>query len=132
MVCCTIENQENTNRKLSVFQKLPIKRGIITAQPFIADVDIEPYLDGIERVVVGGDSDKDARVLDYNWVLNIREQCIRKHVSFEFRQCGTHFVKDGKLYNLSVKNLCSQARKGKQGLIIGQNEICFLQYGILL
>jgi len=56
------------------------------------------------------DADKDARVLDFDWVLDIREQCVRKNVNFEFRQCGTHFVKDGKLYNLQTKDLCRQAR----------------------
>lgn len=50
-------------------------------------------------------------VIDYDWVLSIREQCIRKQVSFEFRQCGTHFIKDGKQYRLQTKDLCSQARK---------------------
>ena len=49
--------------------------------------------------------------LDYSWVLNIREQCIRKNVSFEFRQCGTHFIKGSKEYKLQTKDLCSQARK---------------------
>ena len=111
VVCCTIENQDNADRKLPVFQTLPIKHKCITAQPLIGPIDMEKYLDHIELVVVGGESDRDARVLDYDWVLNIREQCIRKHVSFEFRQCGTHFIKDGKQYRLQTKDLCSQARK---------------------
>ena len=111
VVCCTIENQENADRKLPVFQTLPIKHKCITAQPLIGPIDMEKYLDHIELVVVGGESDRDARVLDYDWVLNIREQCIRKHVSFEFRQCGTYFIKDGKQYRLQTKDLCSQARK---------------------
>ena len=72
---------------------------------------MERHLDGTELVVVGGESDRNARPLDYSWVLNIREQCIRKNVSFEFRQCGTHFIKDGKEYKLQTKDLCSQARK---------------------
>ena len=59
---------------------------------------------------VGGESDRDARPLDYDWVLDIREQCIRKDVDFEFRQCGTRFVKDGKEYRLQTKDLCKQAR----------------------
>lgn len=33
-----------------------------------------------------------------------------ENVSFHFRQCGTHFIKDGKQYTLQVKDLCSQAR----------------------
>ena len=102
VVCCTVENQENADRKLSVFQKLPIKHKQITAQPLIGPIHMEPYLDGIEAVVVGGESDKNARPLDYAWILDIREQCIRKNVSFQFRQCGTHFVKAGKKYTLQV------------------------------
>ena len=68
------------------------------------------YIDGVELVVVGGESDRDGRPLDYDWVLDIREQCIRKQVNFEFRQCGTYFIKDGKQYKLQTKDLCKQAR----------------------
>lgn len=109
-VCCTIENQYNADKKLSIFSSLPIKHKCITAQPLIERIDIEKYLADVELVVVGGESDKDARPLDYSWVLNIREQCLRQHVNFEFRQCGTHFIKDGKLYHLQTRDLCKQAR----------------------
>ena len=113
VVCCTVENQKNADIKLSVFKDLPIKHKCITAQPLLEEMNIEKYLDGIDLVVVGGESDKFARPLDYAWVLGIREQCIRKNVSFEFRQCGTHFIKDGKKYKLQTKDLCSQARKAQ-------------------
>ena len=110
VVCCTVENQRNVDKKLSVFQKLPIKHKCITAQPLIEPIDMEQYLDGIELVVVGGESDPQARPLDYGWVLDIRQQCIGKNVNFEFRQCGTYFIKDGKQYRLQTKDLCRQAR----------------------
>ena len=111
VVCCTVENQINADYKLQIFSRLPIKHKCITAQPLLERIDIEKHLDDIELVVVGGESDRNARPLDYSWVLNIREQCIRKNVSFEFRQCGTHFIKDSKEYKLQTKDLCSQARK---------------------
>lgn len=110
VVCCTVENQKNADYKLSIFKNLPIKHRCITAQPLLEKVDMEKYLDGIELVVVGGESDINARPLDYAWVLDIREQCIRKNVSFEFRQCGTHFIKDGKRYKLQTKDLSKQAK----------------------
>ena len=110
VVCCTIENQKNADKKLSVFEKLPIKHKCITAQPLLEKIDIEKYLNDIELVVVGGESDINARLFDYDWVLDIRKQCIRKNVDFEFRQCGTHFIKDGKRYKLKTKDLCKQAR----------------------
>ncbi len=111
VVCCTVENQKNADKKLSVFQSLPIKHKCITAQPLLERVNIEQYLSDIELVVVGGESDNFARPLDYDWVLDIREQCVRKNVSFEFRQCGTHFIKDGKKYRLQTKDLRSQAKR---------------------
>ncbi len=110
-VCCTIENQATADYRLSIFKNLPIKHKCITAQPLLEEIDIEKYLDDIELVVVGGESDYRARPLNYSWLLNIREQCIRKNTNFEFRQCGTNFIKDGKKYRLQTKILGSQARK---------------------
>lgn len=110
IVCCTVENQKNADYRLSIFKDLPIKHKSITVQPMLENIDIEQYLDGIDLVVVGGESDVNARPLDYAWVLNVREQCVRKNVNFEFRQCGTHFIKDGKQYKLQTKDLCKQAR----------------------
>ena len=111
IVCCTVENQENADKKLAALQKLPIKHKQITAQPLIGPIDLEKYLDGVEAVTVGGESDRYARPLYDDWVLDIRQQCIRRKVNFSFRQLGTHFIKDGKEYTVQVKNLMSQAKK---------------------
>ncbi len=110
VVCCTVENQKNANDKLSVFKGLPIKHKCITAQPLLEKIDIENYLDNIELVVVGGESDINARPLNYDWVLHVMEQCIRKNVSFEFRQCGTYTIKDRRQYKIQTKDLCRQAK----------------------
>ncbi len=110
VVCCTIENQKNADYKLSIFKDLPIRHKCITAQPLLEKIDIERYLDNIQLVVVGGESDYNARLLNYDWVLDIRQQCVRKNVNFEFRQCGTHFIKDGKEYILKTCNLRKQAK----------------------
>lgn len=110
-VCCTVENQEMVDYRLSIFSKLPIKHKCVTCQPLIERINIEKYLHNVELVVVGGESDKDARPLDYEWVLYLREQCINSKTDFEFRQCGSHFIKDSTMYNLNVRQLCVQARK---------------------
>jgi len=111
VVCCTVETQKTAEQRLPLFQSLPIKHKCITAQPLLESIHMEPYLDHMELVVVGGESDRCARAFDYAWALDIREQCMRKNVSFSFRQCGTHFIKDGKAYKLQTKDLYSQARK---------------------
>lgn len=110
VVCCTVENQKNADYRLSIFKDLPIKHKCITAQPLLENIDIENYLEKVELVVVGGESDVNARPFNYEWALDIREQCIRKNVNFEFRQCGTYTIKDGKEYKIQTKDLCKQAK----------------------
>lgn len=111
IVCCTVENQVNADYKLNIFKDLPIKNKCIVCQPLLEEINIEKYLKNIDLVVVGGESDLNARPLDYDWVLNLRKQCENNKVSFEFRQCGTYFIKDQKQYKLKTKELCTQAKK---------------------
>lgn len=109
-VGCTVENQVCADNRLVLFAQLPIKHKNIICQPLIEAVRMEQYLKGVDLVVVGGESDRYARPLNYSWVLSIREQCIRQGINFEFRQCGTHFIKDDKQYTLQTKDLCKQAK----------------------
>lgn len=110
-VGCTIENQDAADFRLPIFNKLPIIHKNVICQPLIEQVHIEKYLEDVELVVVGGESDYHARPLNYDWVLSLRQQCVGTNTHFEFRQCGTHFIKDGKDYTIHVRQLCSQAKK---------------------
>jgi len=111
LVGCTIENQKQADLRLDIFDGLQIKHKNIICQPLLENIDLEKHLSGIERVIVGGESDSQARPLNYDWVLNIRAACERQRTAFEFRQCGTHFIKDGKAYRLKTKDLTAQAKK---------------------
>ena len=127
-ICCTIEDQESADKRLPIFNSLPIKHRVITAQPLIERIDISNCLSGIEEVVVGGESDRDARVLDYSWVLDLREQCKASNVNFTFRQLGTHFIKDGNNYTVKTPLLMSQARKANINVIIENKRAAYTFY----
>ena len=45
-------------------------------------------LDGIDWVIVGGESGPGARPMDEKWVIEIRDQCITAAVPFFFKQFG--------------------------------------------
>lgn len=111
IIGCTIENQFNADYRLSIFSKLAIKHKDIICQPLLEEIDIKKYLNNIDLVVVGGESDQNARYLNYDWVLKIRNQCIESQTNFEFRQCGTNFIKNNRYYHLQTKDLCKLARK---------------------
>ncbi|MGI6748128.1 MAG: DUF5131 family protein [Anaerovoracaceae bacterium] len=104
------ENQQAVDERLPILTEQPIKNRNIIFQPLIEAVNIEPYLFNAELVVVGGEYGINARPLYYDWVLDIREQCVKAKVSFEFRQCSTHFIKDGKEYTLKYNQLGKQAK----------------------
>ena len=64
-VGCTVENQDRVDYRLSIFNELPIKHKNIICQPLIEEINLIAYLDNVELVVVGGESDRNARALDY-------------------------------------------------------------------
>lgn len=113
-VCSTIENQARADERLPFFKELPIRHKMITIQPMLEKIDISDYLDQtIECVIAGGESGSNVRPLNYEWVLDIRRQCMEKRVNFDFRQLGSIFIKDGTTYKVQRKDLCAQARKSK-------------------
>lgn len=107
----SVENQTRANQRLSLLQQLPIKHKNIICQPLIEEVTINDYLDDVELVVAGGEYHRNARPLNYDWILKVREEAITRNIPFEFRQCGTHFIKDGNDYKLTYRQLFSQAKK---------------------
>jgi len=101
IVCVTCENQKQAELRLPIFKELSIKHKVIINEPLLGPIDLSKYLDDtIEQVVVGGESGDTARVCDYNWVLDIRAQCVAANVSFNFKQTGTFLIKDGKKHTI--------------------------------
>jgi protein gp37 len=92
---CTVENQELADYRLPLFLSYPIKRRFIACAPLLGSIDLTPYLHGIEHVTVGGETSREARVCDYDWVLNIREQCVKSDTTFWFKNTGSLFKRNG-------------------------------------
>ncbi|MBQ9236283.1 MAG: DUF5131 family protein [Alphaproteobacteria bacterium] len=62
----------------------------------------------IEQVIAGGENYDGARVLKYDWVKSLYEECKEFDVTFCFIETGTMFEKDGKIYRLTGKRLQSE------------------------
>ena len=93
-IICTVENQRQCDIRMPVFRELPVKRKEIIAEPLLSGIDMRPYLDFVASVTVGGESGQSARVCDYDWVLDIRRQCMAAETDFFFKQTGAKFKKD--------------------------------------
>ncbi|MCH5323619.1 MAG: DUF5131 family protein [Eubacterium sp.] len=111
-ICCTCENQKEADNRLPIYLKAPIKHKSIICEPLLEKIDLSAYLTpDISQVVVGGESGNEARVCDYEWVLDLRRQCEQAGVAFAFKQTGARFIKDGRLYRIPRKMQHAQAKK---------------------
>ncbi len=111
-ICCTVENQDRADYRLPIYKAAPIKHKIIICEPLLEQIDLSLYMgDWIEQIVVGGESGYDARPCNYDWVIEIRNLCLKHNISFWFKQTGARFVMNGKLFHIKRQLQHAQARK---------------------
>ena len=111
-ICCTMENQRRADERIPIYKALPIAHKEIICEPLLEDIDFRGELGNwCEEITVGGESGREARICDYDWVLHIRQQCIEAGVPFHFKQTGAHFRKDGRLYDVERKYQQAQAHR---------------------
>lgn len=113
ILCPTIENQLLADERCKILLELPVKHKELIIEPMLEKINIEKYLSThqIEHVTVGGESGNKARAMNFEWVLDIREQCKRNNVGFFFKQTGANFIKDGVCYHIPRPEQTKQARK---------------------
>ena len=122
IVGCTVENQAMAEYRLPIFKRLPIKHKTIIVAPMLEAVNLASWLDdSIEMVAVSGESGAEARECRYEWVLDVRRQCIEAGVAFSFHQTGANFVKDGVRYAIARRHQISQARRAAIDVRIASN-----------
>jgi len=111
-ICCTMENQAVADYRLPIFRDAPIRHKSIACEPLLSAIDMSPFLGPwVNGIVAGGESGAEARLCDYQWVLDLRAQCVAAGVSFHFKQTGARLLKDGRVYQIPRRLQGSQARK---------------------
>jgi len=82
----SIESQQYVSRA-EFLRRVPSYVRFISAEPLLGPLPDLP-LDGIQWVIVGGESGAGARPMQSDWVKEIFRQCRRKNVAFFFKQWG--------------------------------------------
>lgn len=83
--------------RLKYLRNSKAKNKFISIEPLIERIGYFE-LDGIDWVIVGGESGPGARTIEEEWVIEIRNQCIASSVPFFFKQWGgTNKKKTGRL-----------------------------------
>jgi len=108
---CTVENQKMADYRLPLFISYPIKRRFIACSPLLESIDLSKYLNAVEHVTVGGETSRSARECNYEWVLAIREQCVKSGTTFWFKNTGSLFRQDGELQKINPFKQTSYAKE---------------------
>ncbi len=82
----TVENRDYVHR-IDCLRETGAYIKFLSVEPLLSAIP-NMNLDGIDWVIVGGESGPGARPVDPTWVVDIRDQCRRVCVPFFFKQWG--------------------------------------------
>ena len=107
-----MENQDRADFRLPIYREAPICHKQLVCSPLLGPIDLSDYLgDWVEQLTVGGESGNEARLCRYEWVLDLRRQCMLRGIPFRFMQTGARFERDGRIFRVPRKFQHSQAKK---------------------
>lgn len=81
----SVENQEQADRRVPELLKAPASVRFLSAEPLLGPIEFSD-LDGIDWVIVGGESGPNKRPFHIEWAEDILAQCRFADVPFFFKQ----------------------------------------------
>lgn len=82
----SVENVEYVHR-VHALRNIPAQVRFLSVEPLLGPIPRLP-LTAIHWVIVGGESGPRARSMKEEWVLQIRDRCLKRNVPFFFKQWG--------------------------------------------
>ena len=86
----TIELQNHTFLG-GALMEIPAARRFVSIEPMLGPVHCGLWINGVDEVIVGGESGPHARPMHPDWVRSVRDECMSHGVSFCFKQWGDAF-----------------------------------------
>jgi protein gp37 len=99
----TVESNEVMHR-IDNLRSTSARVKFLSCEPLLTSLPTM-NLQGIDWVIVGGESGRTPRPIKEEWVIDIKEQCLKMNVAFYFKQWGgTNKKKAGKMLEGKVFN----------------------------
>lgn len=83
----TAENAEHGSRRIEALKNIPAKVRFVSAEPLLEDIS-ETNLEGINWLIIGGESGSNCRPMQPHWVTNLISSAIEHDVAVWFKQWG--------------------------------------------
>lgn len=101
----SVENQEQADKRIPVLLSIPAPVRFLSCEPLLGPLDLsmylvpqfaaddprhEPWRNGVEWVICGGESGPQARPMHEDWARALRDQCQAAGVAYFFKQWGQY------------------------------------------
>lgn len=83
----SVENRNHGIPRIDLLRDTPVAVRFLSVEPLLEDLG-RINLEGINWVIVGGESGFGTRKMEQSWVVSIRDQCLAAGVPFFFKQWG--------------------------------------------
>jgi protein gp37 len=92
----TTENQRWLDERMPLLTSLNARILFLSCEPLLGPLDLSRWIEGARRgahrridwVISGGESGHDARPMHPEWLMSLRDQCVRGRIKFLFKQWG--------------------------------------------
>jgi protein gp37 len=92
LIGVTVEDQLVAADRLDTLVALPAAGRFVSCEPLIATVDLAPWLDRLDWVIVGGESGRKARPMAVSWAARIVADCEAAAVPCFVKQLGADWA----------------------------------------
>ncbi len=80
----SVENQETADERIPLLRETPAAVRWLSCEPLLDAIDLEP--EGLDWIVVGGESGPKARPMEPAWAQRIKNRCFNRSVPFFMKQ----------------------------------------------
>jgi protein gp37 len=92
----TAENQLLAEQRIKILASLPAKIKFISFEPLLGEIDLKPFNDFIDWIIVGGETGPGARLMHYNWAIELQEDANKFKIPFYFKKWGDYYKRFGR------------------------------------
>jgi protein gp37 len=82
----SVEDQKTADKRIPILNTTPSSIRFISYEPALGEIDLRPYLHGLDWVIAGGESGKNRRPYKIEWFEKVMEQCKSAGVPFFMKQ----------------------------------------------
>jgi len=86
----TAENQRRADERIPQLLAVPAEIHWVSAEPLLGTINFSRFHDGVDWVIVGGESGKGCRPMEVSWAIDILSQSRQYGFAYFMKQLGGH------------------------------------------